>query len=77
SKVTKDLTLVKKNEDSKPEKPGKPENPNKPSKPENSNKPGISEDGSKLPATGMTNGAMSLLGLISSAIGVTLFKKKK
>ncbi|MGL4572439.1 MAG: endo-beta-N-acetylglucosaminidase [Clostridium sp.] len=77
SKVTKDLTLVKKNEESKPEKPEKPENPNKPSKPENPDKPGISEDGSKLPATGMTNGMMSVLGLISSAIGVTLFKKKK
>ncbi|GAA0069689.1 hypothetical protein UT300003_12120 [Clostridium sardiniense] len=71
-------------DNTKPEEPGKPNKPgnggnsNKPGKPSNPTTPGISGNGSgNIPDTGMNTGAMSIFGIIASALGVTFLRKKK
>lgn len=63
-------------DNTKPEKPNKPGNGGNSGKPNNSTTLGISGGGSgNLPDTGMNTGAMSIFGIIASALGVTFLRK--
>ena len=65
----------------KPTEPNKPGDnggkPNKPNKPINPTTPGANNGNGNIPATGMNTGAMGLIGVIASALGITFLKKKK